>query len=466
MSTTTSLPAPTVEALADSLRGTLVDPNDSAYDEARRLYNAMIDKRPALIARCADVADVIACVRFAAAEGVELAIRGGGHNGGGLGSVDDGLVIDLSQLRGVRVDPGTRTVIVAGGTTLGEVDHATHPFGLAVPAGIISTTGVGGLTLGGGLGHLTRKYGLSIDNLIGADVVLADGSLVRVSESEHDDLFWALRGGGGNFGVVTSFTFQARPVSTVIAGPMLWPLEQAREALALYDAFLADAPDELGGFFAFLTVPPGPPFPEELHLQKMCGVVWCHSGSLDEAQAALAPLRRELPPALDGVGEVPFPALQSAFDGLYPPGDQWYWRADFVESIPAAAIDAHVEQAAALPTWKSTMHLYPIDGAAARVATDATAWSYRHARFAQVIVGVDPDPANTAAIRDWTIGYWEALHPYASGGGAYTNFLMDEGVDRVRSSYGANYERLSRIKADYDPGNLFHVNQNIEPAAR
>jgi FAD/FMN-containing dehydrogenase len=455
-----SVTAPT---LAGSLRGELIDPDQPGYDDARRLYNAMIDKRPALIARCVDVTDVIACVRYAAEQGVDLAIRGGGHNGGGLGSVDGGLVIDLSELRGVRVDPHARTVTVAGGTTLGEVDHATHAFGLAVPAGIISSTGVGGLTLGGGIGHLTRTYGLTIDNLIGADVVLADGRLVRASESEHEDLFWALRGGGGNFGVVTSFTFQARPVSTVVAGPMLWPLDRAVEALAFYAEFMATAPEQLNGFFAFLTVPPAPPFPEELHLQKMCGVVWCYAGPVAEAEAALAPVRKAFPPALDGVGEVPLPAMQSAFDGLYPHGDQWYWRADFVETIPEAAIDAHVAHAHELPTWKSTMHLYPVDGAAGRVAPDATAWGYRNARWAQVIVGVDPDPVKAGELRDWTVRYWEALHPYAAGG-AYSNFLMDEGEDRVRASYGSNYDRLARIKSAYDPGNLFHVNQNIKPS--
>lgn len=464
MAVTQPPPRGAADTLAQALRGELIEPGHPGYDAARGLYNAMIDRRPALIARCVDAADVITCVRYARATGIELAIRGGGHNGGGLGSVDRGLVIDLSPMRGVRVDPHARTVTVAGGTTLGEVDHAAHAFGLAVPAGIVSSTGVGGLTLGGGLGHLTRKYGLSIDNLLEADVVLADGSLVRASESDHPDLFWALRGGGGNFGVVTSFTFQASPVSTVVAGPMLWPLEQAPEVLAFYSDFLAQAPDELNGFFAFLTVPPAPPFPEELRLTKVCGVVWCYVGSAEDAGAALAPVRDALPPILDGVAEMPLPALQSAFDGLYPPGDQWYWRADFVDSLPQAAVEAHLAHARKLPSWKSTMHLYPIDGAAGRVAPDATAWSYRKARWAQVIVGVDPDPANATVLRDWTIGYWEALHPYSLGG-AYTNFLMDEGEDRVRASYGANYDRLARIKARYDPANLFHVNQNIRPAA-
>jgi hypothetical protein len=452
-----------VKTLQQSLRGDLIDPAHQDYESARRLYNAMIDKHPALIAQCIDVADVITCVRFAAAEGIDLAVRGGGHNGGGLGSVDDGLVIDLSRLRGVRVNPDARTATVAGGTTLGELDHATHPFGLAVPAGIISTTGVGGLTLGGGLGYLTRKYGLSIDNLIEADVVLADGSLVRASESENDDLFWAIRGGGGNFGVVTSFTFQTRPVSTIVGGPMLWPLEQTPEVLAFYTEMLAKGPDELGGFFALLTVPPGPPFPEELHLKKVCGVVWCYVGTPEDAKAALAPIRAKFPPALDGVTEMPLPALQAAFDGLYPPGDQWYWRADFVGDIPEKAVEAHLAHARELPTWKSTMHLYPIDRAARRVAADATPWTYRDARFAQVIVGVDPDPAMAGTVRDWTISYWDALHPYSLGG-AYTNFMMDEGSDRVRASYGSNYKRLAKIKARYDPANLFHVNQNIQPS--
>ena len=466
MATTTSaLPAQAIETLAQSMRGEVVAPEHAEYDDARRLYNAMIDKRPAAIARCVDVADVIACVGLAAAEGFDVAVRGGGHNGGGLGSVDEGLVIDLSLLRGVRVDPETRTVTVAGGTTLGEVDHATHAFGLAVPAGIISSTGVGGLTLGGGLGHLTRTYGLTIDNLIGADVVLADGSLVRADENEHADLFWALRGGGGNFGVVTSFTFQARPVSTVVAGPMLWPLDQAAEALSLYTELMAEAPEELNGFFAFLTVPPAPPFPEDLHLQKMGGVVWCYVGATrgrtggarsDPGTTAARSRRR---------GErCRCPRFSRHSTGCIRRATSGTGAADFVESIPARGDrrpprvrvgtadmevdDASLSRSTAQPGASQPM---PPPGAIA------------DARFAQVIVGVDPDPANAAAIRDWTVGYWEALHPYAAAG-AYSNFLMDEGRDRVRASYGANYDRLAGVKRSYDPDNLFHVNQNIEPA--
>jgi FAD/FMN-containing dehydrogenase len=456
------LTSDSVAALRTSFRGQIIVNGDPDYDEARKVYNAMIDKRPAIVAKCADVGDVITAVRFAREHTLTVAIRGGGHNGGGLGTVDHGLVIDLSPLKGIRIDPIRRTAQVQGGATLGDVDHATHAFGLAVPGGIISTTGVGGLTLGGGLGHLTRGCGLTIDNLLEVDVVLADGSFVTANADLHDDLYWAVRGGGGNFGVVTSFTFRLHPVSTVVAGPTLYELDQATEVLQWYREFLRSAPRELTGFFAFLTVPPGPPFPEALHLKKMCGVVWCYSGPPEDADRVFKPVREFLPPALDGLMAMPLPAWQSAFDGLYPPGDQWYWRADFVNELSDAAIARHVEHGSALPTWKSTMHLYPIDGAAAEPANDATPWAYRGARWAQVIVGVDPDPANAEALKRWTVAYWEALHPY-SAGGAYVNFMMDEGQERVQATYRGNYARLAAIKRKYDPDNFFHVNQNIRP---
>ncbi len=447
-------------ALQASVRGELISPDNDNYDEARALYNAMIDKRPALIVRCTDVADVQAGLKFATEHGLRLAIRGGGHNGGGLGSVDRGLVLDLGPMNGVRVDPQARTVRVEGGATWGQVDHATHPFGLAVPSGIISTTGVGGLTLGGGLGHLTRKYGLTIDNLLEADVVLADGQLVTASEEHNSDLFWAIRGGGGNFGIVTSFLFQGQPVGTVVSGPTLWPLDQAPEVMRWYQDFIRHAPEELNGFFTFLTVPPAPPFPEDLHLQKMCGVVWCYTGPQEKAEEVFAPIRAFGPPAVYGIQEMPFPALQSGFDGLYPPGHQWYWRADFVKELSDEAIAKHVQHAATMPAMQCTMHLYPINGAAQRVGQDETAWSYRDATWGQVIVGVDPDPANAEMIKDWCVNYWEAVHPYSMGG-AYVNMMMDEGQERVRAAYRGNYERLCQIKAKYDPENVFSVNQNI-----
>ena len=469
MATTTAKITPTldesaVQSLAAAMRGALIQPGDPGYDDARAVYNAMIDRRPALIAQCTNVADVIAAVNFGRDNDLLVAIRGGGHHGAGLGVVDDGLVIDLSRMNGIRVDPTARTARVEGGAQLGELHHATHAFGLATPSGIISTTGVGGITLGGGLGYLTRSFGLAIDNLLEADVVLADGRFVTASAEENADLFWALRGGGGNFGVVTSFLFQLHPLSMVYAGPMLWPLDRAAEVLRWYREFITRAPDEVGGFFAFLTVPPVAPFPEELWNQKMCGVVWAYTGPEDQAEATFAPIRAQFgPPALDWVGPIPHPALQSMFDGLYPPGHQWYWKADFVKDLPDEAIDLHVKYAEQLPTTPSTMHLYPIDGVAGRVPKDATAWNYRDAKWGMVMVGVSPDPADNERMIDWTRSYWSALHPY-SAGGAYINMMMEEGQDRVRASYGDHYERLARIKREYDPDNLFRVNQNITPA--
>lgn len=459
----TPLPDETVEQLAAPLRGAVIQPSDPRYDEARSVYNAMIDKYPALIARCVDVADVIAAVNFAREKGLLLAIRGGGHNGAGLGTCDGGLVIDLAPMKGVHVDPDARTARVAGGCTWGDVDHATHAFGLATPSGIISTTGVGGLTLGGGLGHLSRKHGLSIDNLLEVDVVLADGRFVTANERDHADLFWAVRGGGGNFGVVTSFLFRLHPVDTIVGGPTFWPLDQAADVMRWYRDFLPAALEDLNGFFAFLTVPPAAPFPEHLHLQKMCGIIWCYTGPAEKADEVFAPVQQVGTPALHGVHPMPFPALQSAFDGLYTPGDQWYWRADFVNELSDEAIARHVEHGSKMPTIQSTMHLYPIDGAVHRVVNHQTAFAYRGAKWASVFAGVDPDPANAAPIKDWTIEYWEALHPY-SAGGAYVNMMMDEGQERVQASYRDNYPRLAAIKRAYDPNNLFRVNQNIRPA--
>ena len=363
--TTPVLEEPAVEGLRAALRGDIVQPGDEAYDEARKVYNGMIDRRPRLIARCADAADVIAAVNFARENDLLLAVRGGGHNGAGSGVVDEGLVVDLSAMRGVRVDPKAKTVRVEGGCIWKEVDHATHAFGLAVPTGFNSTTGVGGLTLGGGHGYLTRKYGLTIDNLISADVVLADGNFVVASEEENEDLFWALRGGGGNFGVVTSFLFRAHPVHTVVAGPTLWHLDRAAEAMRWYDDFTAQASEDMYGFFAFLKVPPGPPFPEDLHLKTMCGVVWCYTGPPEEADEAFRPVREFGPPALDLVGPMPLPALNSMFDPLLPPGLQWYWKHDFMDELSDEAIAAHVEHGSEIPTPLSTMHLYPIDGCGA-----------------------------------------------------------------------------------------------------
>jgi FAD/FMN-containing dehydrogenase len=454
-----------VTQLKGQLRGDLIEPSDARYEEERKVYNAMISRKPRLIAKCADAEDVITAVRAGRQLGLRVSIRGGGHNAGGLGVCDDGLVIDLSLIKSVQVDPVARTVRVGGGCTWGEVDQATHAFGLAVPSGIISTTGVGGLTLGGGMGHLTRQYGLTIDSLLAADVVLADGRLVVANAEENRDLFWAIRGGGGNFGVVTSFLFQAHPVHTVCAGPMLWELDQAADIMKWYRDFITGAPQEISGFFAFLTVPPGPPFPEDLHFKKMCGLVWCYNGALEQANEILEPLRNFRRPAFEFFAPMPFPMLQGMFDGLYTPGLQWYWKADFVKELSDEAIALHIQHGSELPTLHSTMHLYPINGAAHKTGNSDTPWSYRDATWSEVIVGVDPDPANKDRITAWARNYWEALHPYGAGG-AYVNFMMEgEGEDRIRATYQGNYDRLAQTKAKYDPDNFFRVNQNIRPDA-
>jgi FAD/FMN-containing dehydrogenase len=447
----------------DNLRGNLIEPTDPGYEEARQVYNGMIDKRPGLIVRCVDSADVIAAVNFARQHDLLLAVRGGGHNGAGLGSCDGGLVVDLSLMKGIRVDQAAGTVRVEGGCTWGDVDHATYPFGLAVPTGFISTTGVGGLTLGGGVGYLTRHYGLTIDNLLGVDVVLADGRLVTANLEENPDLFWAVRGGGGNFGVVTSFLFRGNPTGTVVyGGPIFWPMEHAIKVMRYWRDLILTGPEELNGWFGFHTVPPVDMFPAEHHLKKMAVITWCYTGDLDKAEQVFQPIREIAPAAMDFAGPIPLPALQSMFDGLYPPGLQWYWNADFVTDLADEAVDLHVQYADQLPSVHSTMHLYPINGAAHRVSKKDTAWSYREANFVQVIVGVDPDPANNPRIIAWSKEYWQKMHPYSSGG-AYVNMMMDEGQERVRAAYRDNYTRLAEIKAKYDPQNLFRVNQNVKP---
>jgi FAD/FMN-containing dehydrogenase len=442
----------------------LIGPDDPRYDEARALFNAMIDKRPALIARCETPDDVAAAIRFARDHDLPFSVRGGGHNWGGLASVDEGLVIDLSPMKAISVDPATKTVRVGAGCVWGEVDAATGPHNLAVPTGIISTTGVAGLTLGGGHGYLTRRHGLTIDSLVSAKMVLADGSQVTASADEHPDLFWAIRGGGGNFGVVTEFEFHAHPLETIVGGPTFWAIEDSDELLAIYREWLPSAPRNVSGFFNWHTIPPvAEAFPEELHLRLVCGIVWCIDASDEEAEKAMAPFLSAVEPLLHGVGRMPIAGLNSAFDGLYGPGDQWYARADFVRAIPDEAMNLNREWNAKMPTFKSGSHVYPINGAVNDVAPEDTAFSFRDANWSQVFIGVDPDAANAAALKEWVVDYWEALHPYAAGG-AYVNFMMDEGQERVRATYGANYPRLQQVKAEYDPENVFRVNQNILPA--
>ena len=455
------LDAAVIEAFTAQIRGKIILPKDARYNETRKVYNGMIDKHPGIFVMCVDVADVIHAVNFARENNLLVAVRGGGHNAGGLGICDDGLVIDLSGIKFVLVNTNDNTVKVGGGNVWGEVDHATHAFGLAVPAGIVSTTGVGGLTLGGGIGYLARKYGLTIDNLLEADMVLADGTFVTVNANQNADLYWAIRGGGGNFGIVTSFKFQAHPVKNVFGGPTLWPIEKAKEIMKWYHEFLNNAPDELNGFIAMLVIP-GPPFPEELHNKQFCGIVWCYVGDLDKANEVFKPILA-MNPVFAHVGPMPYPAIQTLFDGMLPSGMQWYWRADFFNELGSEASARHLEFGSKIPTPLSQMHLYPINGVAGRVAKDATPWAYRDATYAGVIIGVDPDPANADKITKWAKDYWDALHPY-SAGGAYLNFIMNEGQDRIKASYKGNYDRLTKIKKQYDPDNFFKVNQNILPA--
>jgi FAD/FMN-containing dehydrogenase len=448
-----------IEELAKTFRGKLIQPNDPDYDAARTVYNAMIDKHPRLIARCADVADVLAAVNFGREHDLDTAIRGGGHSGPGLGLVNDGLVIDLSCMKGIRVDPKAKTVRVEAGCRWGDVDHATHAFGLATVSGIISNTGVSGLTLGGGHGYLTRKYGLTIDNLLAADVALADGQLV-CEQGGESDLFWALRG-GGNFGVGFA------QVSAVSGGygrcrPMFWPIEQLKQTLNWYREWLPQAPEDVYAFYLTAEVPAAEPFPETIRGKKVCGLVWCCTGPKEQAETAIRSARDVAEPLFEHIGPMPYPVLQSLFDGLYPSGLQWYWKGDFFRALTDEAIDEHL-RFSETPTGLSLMHLYPIDGAVRRVGKDETAWGYRDATWSMVIAGVDPSPANNERMTKWARDYWHALHPY-SAGASYINFMMEEGRDRIRATYGDNYERVRKVKAMYNPDNFFHVNQNIEPA--
>ncbi|MBA2945225.1 FAD-binding oxidoreductase [Streptomyces himalayensis] len=454
----------TLEAMRTVLRGPVISPQDPEYDETRKIYNAMIDRRPGAIVRCMDTADVMNAVDFIRDHGLELAVRGGGHSGAGLCLVDGGVTVDLSPMRWVRVDPATKTAQVGGGSLLRDLDHAAHAFGLAVPSGINSRTGVGGLALGGGHGYLTRKYGLTLDSLLSADVVLADGSFVVANEKEHADLFWALRGGGGNFGVVTSFTFQLHPVHTVAVGVTLWTLDHIREVLEWYRGFIPQATEDLNGFFSSFVVPPEPPFPEEIHGKKMAGIVWCWTGDMGRVDEAFAPVTEPAEPAFHFAAPMPYPALQSMFDDLLPPGYQWYWRGDFFDRITDEAIDVHAEYAERIPTDLSLMHLYPIDGAAHRVAPEDTAWAYRHALWSGVFAGIDPDPANAGIVKQWCVDYQTAMHPHSMGG-SYVNFIGEgETEDRVKATYRDHYDRLAEIKRTYDPHNIFHATQNIQPA--
>jgi FAD/FMN-containing dehydrogenase len=454
---------PTIVELRGASRGQVIAPGDPDYEAARKVYNGMIDRRPSVIVRAVDAADVMTAVNFARENGLDLSIRGGSHSVPGFGTNDGGIVIDLARMKGIRVDSAARTVRAEGGCTWGDLFHATYGFGMTTTGGIISTTGIGGLTLGGGIGHLSRGHGLSIDNLLSADVVTADGSFRVASARENPDLFWALRGGGGNFGVITSFEYRLHPVKDVFVGLVFFELSAAKQILEFYRQYIATAPEEMGAFFAYQIAPPLPFIPEKRHGETLCMIVACWAGPLERGEQALQPIRKAGPVAAELVTPMPFPALNSAFDALLPPGLQHYWKASFAAEITDGAVAAHVRHGPKVPVVNSTMHIYPINGACNRVAADATAFAYRDARFATVIAGMWPDPADNEKNIQWVKDYYGALQPHSLAGG-YVNFMADDDQGRVRDNYKGNYDRLASIKRTYDPGNLFHINQNIKPS--
>jgi FAD/FMN-containing dehydrogenase len=451
-----------VGQLREQVRGQTITAEDPAYEEARRVYNAMIDRRPSVIVRCAGVEDVVAAVNFARESQLDVAVRGGSHSVPGFGTADDAVVIDLSGMQAVEVDPGASTARAQGGATWRVFNDATHAHGLATTGGIISTTGIGGLTLGGGIGYLSRGFGLSCDNLLSAEVVTANGEVLTASEQANEDLFWALRGGGGNFGVVTSFQYRLHPVRDIYGGPILYEVSDAATVLRFYRDFIRDAPEELGGFPAWQIAPPLPFIPEDRHGDPFLIFVACWAGPIEAGESALKPFHDVAPVVAEHVGPMPYPALNSAFDDLVPPGLQHYWKANFVKELTDEAVDAHLEHGPKLPVVNSTVHIYPINGACHRVASDATAFAYRDATFATVIAGMWPDPAQNEANIAWVRDFYDATAPHSEEGG-YVNFMAGDDQERVIVNYRENYDRLVDVKRKYDPDNLFHLNQNIRP---
>jgi FAD/FMN-containing dehydrogenase len=455
-----ALMEPDIEGLKAGLRGEVIQPSDGDYDEARKVYNAMHDRRPALIVRAAGVADVISAVRFAGEHDLLLAVRGGGHSIPGFGTCDGGLVLDLGRMRGIRVDPERRTVRAEGGCTWADLNHATNAFGLATTGGIVSTTGIAGLTLGGGLGYLARSCGLSCDNLISADIVTADGSFVTCSEERNEDLFWALRGGGGNFGVVTSFEYRLHPVADILGGPTFFPLDG--DVLRGYRNLMAEAPEELGALLALALAPPVPLIPQEWHGKPVCVVLACWTGPTGEGGEILKTFETWAPVIGRAVGRMPYPAINTLFDELLPPELYHYWKGHFVQGLPDEAIEVHLEYGSNIPSAQSATLLFPIDGACHRVAPEETAFAYRDANFAVGLGPSWPDPADTAANIKWGRRYSEAVAPYAEAGG-YVNFMSGDDQGRVHANYRQNYDRLVEVKNKYDPDNIFRINQNIAP---
>ena len=443
---------PSLQSFGAGLGGTVIRRGDAGYDQARRVWNGMIDRSPAAIFRCSSTADVVVAVNFAREEGLALAVRGGGHNAAGLALVDDGLVIDLSGMRGVRVDAGNRVAYVQGGALWRDLDAATHPHGLATTGGVISSTGVGGLTLGGGLGWLMRQQGLACDNVLAVEIVTADGQVRRASASENPDLFWAVRGGGGNFGVVTSFEFRLHPMRTLYAGMLVFPGPQAPQVLRRYREVAQSEPDELTVFAAMMTSPDG---------QPITAIFPAYNGPKPKAEAAVKPFR-DLGPVADQVQEMPYPALQSMLDDGFPSGLHVYWRSDFLKGLPDEALDTLVDRFNAITSPLSALLIEQFGGAVARVPADETAFAQRDAMFNLAIISRWSDAATAATHTDWARQTSAAIRPFASGG-VYVNYLGEEGADRIKAAYGPKYEKLVAVKKKYDPKNLFRVNQNIQP---
>ena len=443
---------PSLQSFGTGLSGTVIRRGDAGYDQARQVWNGMIDRSPAAIFRCSTTADVVAAVNFAREEGLALAVRGGGHNAAGLALVDDGLVIDLSGMRAVRVDADKRVAYVQGGALWRDLDAATHPHGLATTGGVISSTGVGGLTLGGGLGWLMRQHGLACDNVLAVEIVTADGQVRRASATENPELFWAVRGGGGNFGVVTNFEFRLHPMRTLYAGMLVFPGPQAPQVLRRYREVAESAPDELTVFAAMMTSPDG---------QPITAIFPAYNGPLGKAEAAVKPFR-DLGPVADQVQEMPYPALQSMLDDGFPSGLHVYWRSDFLKGLPDEALDALVDRFQAITSPLSALLIEQFGGAVARVSADETAFAQRDAMFNLAIVSRWMEPANPSIHTEWARQTSAAMRPFASGG-VYVNYLGEEGADRVKAAYGAKYEKLVAVKKKYDPKNLFRVNQNIQP---
>jgi FAD/FMN-containing dehydrogenase len=453
-----------IEDLKRGLKGTVLRPGDAGYDDARTVWNAMIDKRPGLIVRCAATSDVVRALGFARENGLLLAVRGGGHNIAGNAVCDGGLVIDLSRMKAVSVDAAARRALVEGGATLGDVDAATQPHGLATPLGINSTTGVAGLTLGGGFGWLSRRHGMTVDNLESAEVVTAAGEVVRASATEHPDLFWALRGGGGNFGVVTRFEYGLHPVGpNVLCGLIVYPFSEAGSVLRRYREFIARAPEDLSVWAILRQAPPLPFLPAEAHGKEIVALAIFHAGDPGRGASLVEPLRRLGTPVGEHVGAQPFTAWQKAFDPLLTPGARNYWRSHNFTRLDDGLLDAAVEYLGKLPSPQCEIFFGALGGAAARPAAGATAYAHRDVQVVMNVHGRWDDPADDARCIGWSRGFFNAATPFASGG-VYVNFLTADETDRVRAAYGANYDRLSRVKRQYDPGNVFRVNQNIGPA--